>query len=184
MGRSAKLNTLRHIAMTMAEGSLIPVLSFMAGRLDHIHFVKDLEGANVWVHLSANMRLWPRIPFRAGIDGAAINNPIAFIDIAALRDDHIYVKVDLATDYLPEWYRDVLEDQVEDPRARLQASIEQIREKTNLALDGYRTANESLPTADEEETKYLTFVLEKAKDDMRALNAQLAELERRISQAE
>lgn len=184
MGRSAKLNALRHIAMTMGDGTLIPVLSFLAGRLDRVHFVRDLEGADVWIHLSGSMRLWPRTPFRASIDGAAIHNPITFIDIAALRDDDVYVRVDLSSDEAPEWYRNVLEDEVQDPKARIQASIEQVRDKTNLALDAYRTASEALDAADEDQRKYLTFVLETAKEEMRALNAQLTQLENSLNRTE
>lgn len=184
MGRSAKLNALRHIAMTLGEGSLIPLLSFMAGRLDRIHFVKQLEGAKQWVHLSGNLRLWPRTPFRAQIDGADIQNPITFIDIAALRDDELFVKVDLATNHEPEWYRDVLEDEPEDPKTRLQDSMNEVREKTNLALDAYRTANEEISGAGEDEKEYLVFVLEQAKEDMRTLNAELSRLETLIRLAD
>src|SRR5690606_36038445 len=109
MDRPAKLNALRQIAMTFAEGPLIPVLSFFAGRLDGIRFVEETEGAAVSVHLSSNKRLWPHIPFRATVDGEPVNNPIAFIDKVSLRDDPIYVRVDFGVTGIPKWYQDVVE---------------------------------------------------------------------------
>ena len=78
----------------------------------------------------------------------------------------------------------MLESFVPDHRSALEASIEQIREKIDLALDAYRTASEGLDSADEEERTYLKFVLEKAKEDMRQLNAQLAELESKIGKGD
>lgn len=184
MSRAAKLNALRQIAMTAGEPSLIPILSFLAGRLDHVHFVEDVGEAEVFVHLSLNQRLWPRLPFRAQVDGANINNPIMFIDIVALRDVDVYVRLDLGLGEPPQWYTDVLETIVPDHRSALEASIDQIREKIDLALDAYRTATEGLDTAGEEERAYLKFVVEKAKADMRALNSQLSELESKIGKGD
>ena len=155
MKRAAKLNALRQIAMSAGEPSLIPVLAFLAGRLDRVHFVEDVGEAEVAVHLSLNRRLWPRLPFRSQVDGATINNPIMFIDIVALRDVDVYVRVDLGVGDPPQWYTDVLETFVPDHRSALEASIEQIREKIDLALDAYRTASEGLATAAEEERAYL-----------------------------
>lgn len=180
MNRPEKLNVLRQIAMTLAEGSLIPVLSFLAGRLDGIRFVEDTDGAAVSVHLSSNVRLWPHIPFRATIDGTAINNPIAFIDRVSLRDDPIYVRVDFGAVGAPKWYQDVVEEGVVDRRHQMETRIEEIREKIDLALDAYRTANEAIGTAEDDEQQYLRFVLSRAKDDMRTLNQKLSELETRL----
>jgi len=178
--RAAKLNALRHIAMAAGDPSLIPVLAFLAGRLDRVHFVEDLGEAEVAVHLSLNRRLWPRTPFRSQVDGATITNPIMFIDIVALRDVDVYVRVDLGLAEPPQWYTDVLESFVPGKESALERSIEQIREKIDLALDAYRTASEGLETAPEEQRAYLRFVVDKAKADMRALNAQLSELESKI----
>lgn len=184
MSRSAKLNALRHIGMAAGDGSLIPLLAFLAGRLDRVHFVQDVGEADVSVHISLNMRLWPRLPFRAQVDGATINNPIMFIDIVALRDDDIYVRVDLGTIEPPPWYAEVLDSFTPGRKSALEVSIEQIREKIDLALDAYRIANEGLSSRGEEERAYLKFVVEKAKAEMRALNSQLAELESRIGKGD
>lgn len=184
MSRAAKLNALRQIAMTAGEPSLIPVLSFLAGRLDQVHFVEDVGQAEVSIHLSLNQRLWPRLPFRAQVDGAVIHNPIMFIDIVALRDVDVYIRVDLGVKDPPRWYTDVLENIVPGHKSALEASIEQIREKIDLALDAYRAASDGLAAADEEKRSYLKFVVEKAKAEMRLLNAQLAELESKIGRAE
>ena len=184
MSRSAKLNALRHIGMSAGDPSLIPLLAFLAGRLDQVHFVQDVAEAEVSVHISLNTRLWPRMPFRAQIDGAAVNNPIMFIDIVALRDVDVYVRVDFGTAEPPLWYAEVLESFIPDPKSALELSIQQIREKIDLALDAYRTASEGLSTRGEEERAYLKFVVEKAKSEMRALNLQLAELESKIGKVD
>ena len=184
MNRAAKLNALRQIGMSAGEPGLIPLLAFFAGRLDRVHFVEDVGEAEVAVHLSLNQRLWPKLPFRSQVDGATITNPIMFIDIVALRDVDVYIRVDLGVVDPPEWYTDVLETFVPDHRSALEVSIEQIREKIDLALDAYRTASEGLGTTDEEGRTYLKFVVEKAKADMRALNAQLSELESKIGKGD
>jgi len=184
VSRSTKLNALRHIGMAAGDASLIPVLAFLAGRLDQVHFVEDPAGAQVSVHFSLNMRLWPRLPFRAQVDGAAITNPIMFIDIVALRDVDIYVRVDLGTAEPPQWYTEALESSLPGQKNALEHSIEQIREKIDLALDAYRTATEGLATTDEAQRAYLKFVVEKAKSEMRALNLQLAELESKIQKVD
>jgi len=103
--RATKLNALRHIAMAAGDPGLIPVLAFLAGRLDRVHFVEDLGEAEVAVHLSLNRRLWPRTPFRSQVDGATITNPIMFIDIVALRDVDVFVRVDLGLASLPSGTR-------------------------------------------------------------------------------
>lgn len=184
MDREAKLHALRQIAILMNEGALLPLLSFFAGRLDKVRFVKDLTDAGVGVHLSTNMRLWPRIPFRAEIDGRQVNNPIAFIEQMALRDDDLFVRVEVGTDEAPSWLEPVLEEYAQGRRDALETSIDQIRDKIDLALDAYRTASDALDEADSEHRKYLKFVLEKAKEDMRTLNARLDELERMVGKVE
>ena len=184
MDRAKKLNALRQIAMTIAEAPLIPVLSFLAGRLDGVKFVEDTEGAAVSVHLSSNTRLWPHLPFRATVDGVPVNNPIAFIDKVSLRDDPVYVRVDFGPMGKPKWYEEIVEEGVVDPRRQMEARINDIRQKIDLALDAYRTANEALEKASEEDQRYLRFVLSKAKEDMRTLNQKLNELEARLGRRE
>lgn len=168
----------------MAEGPLIPVLSFLAGRLDGIKFVEETEGAAVSVYLSSNTRLWPHLPFRAMVDGMPINNPIAFIDKVSLRDDPIYIRVDFGALGKPKWYEEIVEEGVTDPRRQMETRIDEIREKIDLALDAYRTANEAIDGASEEDQQYLRFVLSKAKEDMRTLNQKLTELETRLGRRE
>jgi len=184
MDRKVKLNVLRHLAMSMGDQMMVPILSFMAGRLDRIHFVRNLEGAKVAVTLAPGARLWPKVPFRAEIDGAPVPHPIAFIESLALRDDDILIRVDFPALETPKWYQDALEDDPTDPRDQLEESIDQIRAKIDLALDAYRTASEALDEATEEKRQYLRFVLEKAKTDMRALNSQLSALEMKLGLTE
>lgn len=183
MDRAAKLTALRNIGMTIGDASVIPVLSFLAGRLDTIHFVPEVDDARVWVHFSINTRLWPRVPFRAQVDQTPVNHPIALIEWLALRDDPIHIRTDVAGDP-PEWLAAVLEEEALSPREALEASIQGIREKIDLALDAYRAANEAFPEADEEERRYLSYVLGQAKEEMKALNAQLNELERQVGASE
>mgnify|MGYP001362140749 CR=1 FL=1 len=185
MDRQVKLNALRNVAMAMGEAAapLGPLLGFFAGRIDGVRFVKDDSDASLYVYLATASRLWPKLPFRAKIDGEAVNNPFAFIERAALRDDPIEVKVDFGVDAVPEWYEAAVERSA-DPREALHESIEQIRRKIDLALDVYRTASEARVTASEEEQAYLRFVLEKAKAEMRELNLRLTRLEEQLSGVE
>ncbi len=184
MDRKVKLNVLRQLAMSMGDQMMVPILSFLAGRLDHVHFVRELEGATVAVTLSPGARLWPRVPFRAEIDGESVNHPVAFIEKLALRDDDILIRVEFGALEAPQWYLDAVADDVVDPRRHLEESIDQLRSKIDFALDAYRTANEAFADADDDERKYLRFVLDKAKTEMRTLNAQLNELEMKLGWSE
>lgn len=179
MDRGDKLNALRYIGMAMqGDGAVVPVLSFLAGRLDKVHFVMDTEGADVSIHLAVSSRVWPRIPCKAVIDGTVVNHPFAIIDRLALRDDEIYVRVDFGVLEPPEWFKNVLESGVQDPRQYLEGSIQRIREQIDLALDVYRTASELVADAeDEQKREYLRFALEKAREEIRALSAKLRDLE-------
>lgn len=182
MDRQVKLNALRHVAVAMGDGAapLGPLLGFFAGRIDGVRFVDEESDADLFVHLATASRLWPKVPFWAKVDGEAINNPFAFIERAALRDDLIDVRVDFGVEPAPEWYQAAVEESV-DPREALHDSIEQIRKKIDLALDVYRTASEARLSASEEDQRYLRFVLEKAKAEMRELNHQLTRLEQELS---
>ena len=182
MDRADKLDALRQIGMTVQDdGATIPVLAFLSGRLDDVHFVSDLEGARVGVHFSLQTRLWPRIPFRATIDDTTLHNALAFIERMAVRDDDIYVRVNFPGSQIPAWYERVAEDSVQDPRHYLEASMDRMRDQIDFSLDVYRTANEEFDEADDEHRAYLRFALEKARLDIRALNARLAELETHMS---
>lgn len=185
MDRQVKLNALRHVAMAMGDGvaPLGPLLGFFAGRIDGVRFVKGESDADLSVYLATASRLWPKLPFRAKIDGEPTNNPLYFIERAALRDDPIDVRVDFGTEATPEWY-DAAVEQSADPREALHGSIEQIRKKIDLALDVYRTASEARISASEEEQNYLRFVLDKAKAELRELNQRLSHLEQQLSGVE
>lgn len=181
MDREEKLQALRHIGMTMqADVVVVSVLSFLAGRLDRVHFVADVEGASIAAYFSLHSRLWPRVPFRAEIDGTPVSHPLAFIERAALRDEDVYVQVDFAGSDPPEWYKAVLEESVQDARQYIEASMARVRSQIDMALDVYRTANDALVQADEEKQAYLRFALQRARDDIKSLSSRLQELESQL----
>lgn len=184
MDRKIKLNVLRQLATSMGDPMMAPILSFLAGRLDRIHFVEAHEGGRANVTIAAGIRLWPRSPFRAEIDGMPVNHPIAFIERMALRDDDLWIRVDFGASEIPAWYQEALVENAMNQRHQLEESIDQIREKIDLALDAYRTANEAIDEATESDRKYLRFVLEKAKTELRTLNGQLTDLEMKLSQSD
>lgn len=181
MDRGKKLAALRHLGIAMqADGHILPLLAFFAGRLDRIHFVSRLDGANLAVNLSVSPRIWPRVPFRALIDGAPVAYPLAFIERAALRDDDIYIKVDFGTLEPPQWYRDVLQEEVADPRSYVEEAIRRVRQEIDLALDVYRTASEALESASEGEREFLRFALRNAREEIRTLSSQLESMENQL----
>lgn len=185
MERADKLAALRHLGMAMqAEGAVLPVLAFLAGRLDRVHFVNDLEGASLAVQLSVAPRIWPRVPFRATVDGTPVHHPLAFIERAALRDDDVYVRADFGAAEPPPWYRAVLQEGVEDPRHYVEVAMQRVRQEIDMALDVYRTANELMDSADEEDRAYLRFALEKAQADIRALSSRLEMMQMQLSRTE
>lgn len=185
MDRAQKLAALRHVGMAMqGDPAVISLLAFFAGRLDRVHFVSDLEGAGYAVTLSVSPRIWPRIPFRATIEGMPVPHPLAFIERAALDDEDIYVKVDFGAAEPPEWYRAVMETEVQDPRQYVEAAMRRVRQEIDLALDVYRTASEALEAnpGDEEHREYLRFALRNAREEIRTLSGRLEKMEAQLGQ--
>lgn len=182
MDRTRKLEVLRRIAMVLRpEGPLLVLFGFLAGRLERLFFVRSLEGATVAVHLSADSRIWPRVPFRGRVGDDQILHPIAFVDLVATRDDDIYVKVDFPYSGEPDWYREVLTDVPQDWRATLEQATLRVRERIDFALDVYRTAAPLVEKATGEERKRLQFVIETARAEIQGLSRQLSELQARLA---
>lgn len=183
MERQKKLDALRRIAMIMRpDGALLVLFGFLAGCLDRVEFVRDLEGASTAVQLSLDSRVWPRVPFRGHINGEMILNPIAFVDLAALRDDAVYVRTDFPWGQEPEWYRAVAHDAVKGRRALLEEAVARLRQRIDFALDVYRTARPLLEHSSEEEHRRLQFVVQTARQEIQALSRQLAELEAELGE--
>ncbi|WP_324717025.1 hypothetical protein U7230_01730 [Carboxydochorda subterranea] len=180
--RQEKLEALRHVAMLMRpDGPLLVLFGFLAGRIDQVEFVRNLEGVAVAVQLSLDGRIWPRVPFRGRVQEEPILNPVAFVDLVALRDDEIYVRVDFPWGQEPEWYARVAQDSAVDRKERLAGAIERIRQRIDFALDVYRTAQPLIAGSSEEERRRLQFVVQTARDEIQALSRQLSELESELS---
>ncbi|HEY8485899.1 MAG TPA: hypothetical protein VIL11_00770 [Limnochordales bacterium] len=185
MDRQRKLDALRRIAMILRpDGPLLVLFGFLAGRLDRVLFVRQLEGAHVAVQLSADSRIWPRVPFRARVGEETVLNPIAFVDLMATRDDDIYVRVDLPYGEEPGWYREVLVDQPLDWRTTLEQATMRVRERIDFALDVYRTAAPLVEKATGEERRRLEFILETARAEIQGLSRKLSELQARLASGE
>lgn len=183
--RQTKLETLRRIAMILRpDGPLLVLFGFLAGVLDRLEFVRDLEGAPVAVQLSLDSRVWPRVPFRGHINGEMVLNPIAFVDLAALRDDEVYVRADFPWGHEPDWYRQVASEAVKGRRQRLEEAVAALRERIDFALDVYRTAKPLLESSTEEERRRLQFVLQTARQEIQTLSRQLSELEAQLGRRE
>lgn len=181
--RQAKLEALRRIAMAMRpDGPLLVLFGFLAGAADRMEFVRDLEGAAVSVQLSLDSRVWPRVPFRGHVDGQMVLHPIAFVDLVALRDDEIYVRVDFPWGHEPEWYRQAASDGVKSRRQRLEEAVASLRRRIDFALDVYRTARPLLEQSTQEERRRLQFVLETARQEIQTLSRQLSELEAQMGE--
>lgn len=181
--RERKLEALRRLAAVLKpDGTLLVLFGFLAGRLDSVHFVRQLEGASVAVQLSVDTRIWPRLPFRGHVDGETILNAVAFADAIALRDDPIHVRVDFPWEREPEWYRAVAQDAPQSRRERLEQAIGQLRARIDLALDVYRMAKPKLPSSDEEERHRLQFMIRTAQEEIQALGRQLSELEAELDE--
>ncbi|HEY8425492.1 MAG TPA: hypothetical protein VIK73_05705 [Limnochordales bacterium] len=180
--RQAKLEALRRIAMMLRpDGPMLVLFGFLAGAVDRLEFVKDLEGAAVGVQLSLDSRVWPRVPFRGHVDGQVILHPIAFVDLVAGRDDEVYVRVDFPWGHEPGWYGEVAADGVKSRRQRLEEAVASLRRRIDFALDVYRTARPLLDNSTEEERRRLQFVLQTARQEIQSLSRQLSELEAQLA---
>ncbi|MDI3316979.1 MAG: hypothetical protein QJR14_05115 [Bacillota bacterium] len=180
--RRAKWVALRNYAGSAPmDVGRVALLAFLAGRLDQVHFVRDLEGARVTLRLTQSRRLVvPGPPFQAVVDGVPIPNPMLFIAAMAERDDAIYVQLEFDGAEDADWYQAVLEESAgeaggnleEDPRWR----IELLRERVNHALDVYRECRRLLAEGHPEREAELKFFLSMARTEMADLSREIREL--------
>jgi hypothetical protein len=180
--RRAKWIAIRNYAASAPmDVGRVAILSFLAGRLDQVHFVRDLEGARVALRLTNPRRLVvPGPPFQAVVDGVPVPNPMLFIAAMAERDDAIYVRLDFDGAEEADWYQAVLEEGAgragraaeEDPRWR----IDLLRERVNHALDVYRECRRLLDEGHPEREAELRFFLDMARTEMADLSREIREL--------
>ncbi|HHO81400.1 MAG TPA: hypothetical protein ENN00_00945 [Bacillaceae bacterium] len=172
--RTKKWEALKRFLQT---GPLDPprlaAVAFLAGRLERVRFVSDIESSPVGVRISTRKRaLWPNVPFFARVHGVEVPDPFLFIAALATSDETIDVRLEVDPEEREDgWLDAVLEDaEQETPQERVDA----LRAEIDRLLDIYNEIRHGLEGAKERREDYRRF-LEIVQRDIEALTRELRE---------
>lgn len=101
-----KLNALLHFgARVQDDPALTFVLGFLCARVEQVHLVRTLEGADIAIRLVAGRRrIWPRMPFQARIGQVTIPDPATLVSALTDQTDPIFVDLDFEGRESELWY--------------------------------------------------------------------------------
>jgi len=164
-------------------GPVVFLLGFLAGRIDHVHFARDVAGAaNSLVLRSQERILWPGMPFSAHLHGVAVADPVMLVMGLAANED-LWVSLEFEGAKTAPWYQAVAWPSYQAGAAEagtaptLHARAEELRAEVDRALDIYgevlRMMEQNNPARREE----LTFYLNLAKQQVQELSRELNRLE-------
>jgi len=161
----------RFLQIGPLDSPRLAAVAFLAGRLERVRFVSDIESSPVGVRISARKRaLWPNVPFFARVHGVEMPDPFFFIAALATSDETIDVLLEVDLEEREDgWLDAVLEDGVEEtPQGRVNA----LRVEIDRLLDIYNEIRRGLEGAAEGREDYRRF-LEIAQGDIEALTREL-----------
>ncbi|HVB09643.1 MAG TPA: hypothetical protein VNM16_04680 [Bacillota bacterium] len=172
-----KHDVLVHLGMVMpANPEVAYLIGFLAGRLERVHIVEDLEGAPVAIRFAAGRRrLWPGVPFQGVIRGVPVPSPAMVVSALLESAEDICVRIDAEEVMASPDFADVVEPSFEalaeperpaERAARLRARIDQ-------TLDVYRACREALAEGDAERAAEVRVFLGMAEREIQALSRQL-----------
>jgi hypothetical protein len=159
------------------SADLVYLLGFLAGRLDRVHFVRDLEGAPVALRFAfGRRRVWPAVPFQGVIRGVPVPAPAFVVSALLESDDDIFVRVDAEEITESPGYSEIVlpsYQAVVGGGASLQERVANLRARIDQTLDIYRACREVLATGDPERQGEIRFFLNLAQREIEALSRQL-----------
>ena len=174
VNRARKLQALLLLArMRPADGPLLFLLGFLAGRVDRLVFVEDLEGWEVAIHLMDPGRLlWPGRPFRARVGTVEVPDPVTLVSALLERTDPIAIRIDFT--HPPQWYTELVEagegDEAPTPP---EDRVEELRRRVDQTLDFYNECRRALAAGAREREAELRFLLDLARAEVAALSREL-----------
>ncbi len=169
------------------NSSLVLLVGFLAGRLENVRFVRELDKGGVQVRLrDPRGRLWGTKLFEATINGTPLPDP--FLLCAALRDDKrpVHVRIDFADREKEERFRQLSAPSSQEamaPEEEAEERLASLHDEVDRALDIYNECRKRLgdePREDRQEE--LQFFLRLAEDQIETLSERIDELRDEIAE--
>ncbi len=161
------------------------LLGFLAGNLDRVHFVQNLEGAPVQIHVAAGRRqIWPKPPIDAVVHGVPLPLPGMVVSALSERDDPICVQISVDDPPEQAWFDQFAVagyEEVHRPEDTLRERVQSVRIRIDQALDVYRECRRLLDEGEGVEEAQLQFFLGLAETEIEGLTAQLNALNGRLA---
>lgn len=183
-----KLNALLHFGVRVQDDpALTFVLGFLCARVDRLHIVRDLEGADIAIRLVAGRRrIWPRLPFQARIGQVTIPDPATLVSALNEQSGPIFVDLDFDGRESEPWYLAValpspadVADEQEWPANDTERRIAELRRRIDHALDVYNECQRLLADASHTGADTAAF-LAMAEQELRTCSEALARLQQGV----
>jgi len=183
--RAKKLEALYNCGFMVGQNPWFAFLfGYLVGQVDRVHFVQDLTGAEIAIHLDLRRkRIWPGEPFRATVRGITMPNTFTLVRSMESSDAPICLQVDFDGAEDTPWYQEVVlpgVSYVKDLHEAVQEESDALWKEMDRTLDIYRECKTLLEGASPERRRELQYYMRLAEDQMRKLSAQMDELNRQM----
>lgn len=159
------------------QADLIYLLGFLAARLDHVHFVRDLAGAPVALRFAAGRRrVWPSLPFQGVIRGVPVPGPGMVVSALLESNEDVFVRIDADEIAESSWYSEIVRPSYEAVAGggdRLAERASHLRRRIDETLDVYRVCREVLQSGDPDRVAEVRVFLSMAEREIQSLSRQL-----------
>jgi len=184
-----KLQALFHFGnLVVNDPPKVMLLGFLAGRVERLHFVEDLEGAPTQIFMSA--RRYPIMPtkdFEATVNGVKLATPVHIMRALGETHPEIALRLDFDGMHRAPWYRQVVVSSLYDEdieATTVEQRIEELKERVDQTLDLYNEIRSALQAGTNDEREQLEFFLTRARNEMQDLSTQLQRLQAFVGETE
>lgn len=183
-----KLHALLHFgARVQDDPAMTFVLGFLCARVEQVHLVRSLEGAEIAIRLVAGRRrIWPRLPFQARIGEVTIPDPATLVSALTDQADPIFVELDFEGRESEPWYIDATIPTPADTSLESawiidenERRVEELKRRIDHALDVYNECQRLVAegrTADADTAAFLAM----AEQELRTCSEALARLQQDV----
>ncbi|NLS44760.1 MAG: hypothetical protein GX969_03355 [Firmicutes bacterium] len=189
VSQAKKLEALGNFTKLVGDDPVLAYLmGFLTGQVERVHFVRDSQGADIFLRLSQDkFTVWPGEPFRANVGGVVMPHPIAFVKAVGQThsDRQICVSLHFERANETDWYQEVLLPDVSHVRLGVEA-VEQearvLRSEMDHALDIYAECKRLLEKSESERKTELDYYMSVAQAQMKLLSGKLEEVSTQLKQ--
>ncbi len=184
IGRKQKLDAIYNFGTMVAQNPWLAFLmGYLIGQVDRVHFLQDLEGAEVAIRVSAGRAtVWPGGPFKATVRGITMPNTYVLVRSIPQDETPICVCLDFDKARETDWYQSVLLPSsafIEDAEEAAHHESETLWREMDRTLDIYRECRSMLQD-DPERKRELEYYMRTAEEQMKRISRHMDELNRQM----